>query len=219
MVDPRKRIPTTFLKELLIPSVLHVNGYERAKYPQLLELKYPLFDDRVDKPFITDHVYGYASGFVWSYTQESDLPVTLRYVPSFEQLKLAIEVLSQNSRSASRLVFTTEHLGIRHLFLLLNLLSRKSLLRSSPILLLFSLLFVSVDQSNMEFIVWVFARIFIFIVLVQGSSQGQVGLVLSVEIFYFLWGSWIDLWMDRYFSRQNVVDCLSSWWSWHLGTL
>lgn len=153
MVDPRRRIPTTFLKELLIPSVLHVNGYERAKYPQLLELKYPLFDDRVDKPFITDHVYGYASGFGWSYTQESDLPVTLRYVPSFEQLKLAIEVLSQNSRSASRLVFTTEHLGIRHLFLLLNLLSRKSLLRSAPILLLFSLLFVSVDQSNMEFIV------------------------------------------------------------------
>ena len=115
-----------------------------------MELKYPLFDDRVDKPFITDHVYGYASGFGWSYTQESDLPVTLRYVPSFEQLKLAIEVLSQNSRSASRLVFTTEHLGIRHLFLLLNLLSRKSLLRS---VLLFSLLFVSVDQSNMEFIV------------------------------------------------------------------
>lgn len=91
--------------------------------------------------------------FGWSYTQESDLPVTLRYVPSFEQLKLAIEVLSQNSRSASRLVFITEHLGIRHLFFLLNLLSRKSLLRSAPILLLFSLLFVSVDQSNMEFIV------------------------------------------------------------------
>lgn len=63
MVDPRRRIPTTFLKELLIPSVLQVNGYERAKYPQLLEVKYPLFDDRVDKPFITDDVYGYASGF------------------------------------------------------------------------------------------------------------------------------------------------------------
>lgn len=185
MVDPRRRIPTTFLKELLIPCVCHVIGYERSKYPQLLELKYPLFDDRVDKPFITDHVYGYASGFGWSYTQESDLPVILRYVPSFEQLKLAIEVLSQNSRSASRLVFTNEHLGIRHLFLLLNLLSRKEYLKKCPntLALLFIICFCRSKQHGIHCLSLRsnFHLCRACTRLVTGSS-----LVLSVEIFYFL---------------------------------
>ena len=103
-------------------------------------------------------------------------------MPSFEQLKPAKEVLSQNSSSASRLVFTTEHLGIRHLFLLLNLLPRKSLLREVRrySALLFIICFCRSKQHGIHCLSLLsnFHLCCACTRLVTGSS-----LVLSVEIF------------------------------------